>query len=136
MSKAAVYQLIEDDTQLTSLGLATDAVQLAGSMDTPLQRPFIAIQWQEMPQGLSWDRPYGPRRLTIWVHDTPGDYQRIDSIITRLKKLLTESVHVAGADGLTLTQCDWRGDSADLQDDGHDTFTRNSSFDVVARPST
>ena len=136
MSKAAVYSLLANDAQLQSLGLASTAVYLAGTTDTPPERPFVALSWGNEQRGLSWDAKNGPRELTIWVHDIPGDYERIDAIISRIRTLLTTSLHVVGLDGYTLTQADWTGNSGDLQDDGHGTFVRTVGFTVVSRVST
>jgi hypothetical protein len=136
MSKAAVYNLLATDAQLQSLGLPSTGVFLAGTTDTPDERPFLALAWGNENRGLSWESQPGTRELVIWVHDIPGDYERIDAIIKRIRTLLSTSVHVEGLDGYTLTQADWTGTSGDLQDDGHGTFVRTVGFTVVSREST
>jgi len=103
------------------------------SVDTPPTDQFGIIKWDEEQPGVV--RTRGIQRVTLWVYDVAGDYTRIDQAILRAKTLLTSAVHVAGADGRTLTQADWRGDSQDLFDDAWERIVRTSSFDIVSRPS-
>lgn len=117
--------LITDET-LASRGVVPAAV-LSGDVDTPSERPFVQLRWNNTIPGLGTvDR----RDLVVWVHDEPGDYDRIDSIIRRIKTIMGSLVGLPHEEGHLMT-CEWTGDSADLTDDGHGTITRTTSFSIV-----
>lgn len=132
MSRAAVNSVLSNSIELQALGLLPSATYAANAVDTPPERPFIVMRWEENVRSFS-DR--GVQGLTVWVNDQLGDYTRIDQMIHIIKKLLTDMVHVAGDDGRTVTQIDWSGDSGDLWDDGYHTIARNAGFSVVSRPT-
>lgn len=122
MSRAAVYDIVK-----TATGYDPWSSNAVDSID---ERPFIILRWEEVERQFGLK---GKERLSIWVHDTPGDYGRILSILDLIKAALADAVHVAGADGYTLTVADWAGRSADLYDDGYKTITKYDSYDIVAR---
>lgn len=132
MSRAAVNTAIENSAVLAGLGLVAGATYAANALDATKERPFVVMRWENRPKSFG-DR--GVQGLTVWVHDQPGDYTRVDKMLAEIRSVLTSMVHVAGVDGMTVTQIDWTGDSADLWDDGFRTITRNAGFSVVSRPS-
>lgn len=131
MSRVAFNQLIEQDGTLLTMGLPPGATFQANAVETPQMRPFIVIRWDEKVRAFA-DR--GTYTVTVWVHDEPGDYGRIDKMLERIKFVLGNAMHVPGSDDRILTCVDWSGDSADLYDDGWDTITKNAGFLVVSRP--
>jgi hypothetical protein len=130
MSRAAVYNLLANDATLLSYGLSVYGFQ---AVDTPTTKPFVVLRWDSTQPGVVPTR--GTTGLTCWVYDSPADYMRIDDIVLRIKTILTEAVHVSGADGFILTQARWTSDSQDLYDDIYECILRTTSFDVVARPA-
>lgn len=124
--RALIRQAIIGDATISALGITGDAA-FAVDVDTPTQRPFLQLRWGRNDEGIS---VVTKRQLTIWVHDVPGDYTRIDSIIVRLRSLLPELVGQSNGAGY-LVEAEWNGDSEDLTDDGHQTITRNVSFTLV-----
>lgn len=121
-----IRQAIANDATIASLGVVPEMVQ-AGDMDTPSGRPFINLRWSVTTPGLA---TVDYRDLTVWVHDEPGDYDRIDRIIRRIRSILADKVGVAHSYGY-LVVVEWNGDSEDLVDDGHGTITRTTSFRIV-----
>lgn len=125
--RSLIRSVIIADATLEGFGVVDGAV-LAGDVDTPAERPFINLRWGPTNVGLSTvDR----RLITLWVHDMPGDYARIDAIIRRLKIILLSLEARAHASGYVL-MVEWSGDSEDLIDDGHGTITRTTSFTLVS----
>lgn len=132
-ARAAIYTLIVENLDLRDAGLAEDAVLVTQAVDTPTDRPFLIIRWEEVTP--SFGR-ISTQRLSVWVHDHAQDYTRVNTLLEMVKDILLGAVHVAGEDGWILTQADWRGDSGDLVDLDYGTVMRSTSFDVVARYTT
>lgn len=101
----------------------------------------------ELDQAVGFERPFGTfrivtttpgmsrvflRSLEVWIHDDAGSYTRIDTLIRRVKDLLTglEQVYHSETDSW-LQQCTWVADSPDLFDDARRTNTRMTSFQLV-----
>lgn len=137
--RSFVFTLLTVDSTLNSLGFTEDSVFTSHDEDTPQVRPFMILRWGNTDVGLNdWDTGVGSnlRRLTVWAHDNPGDYVRIDQCLSRVRDVLT-SVHGAytGTIGKYVGQIDWNGDSDDLKDDIVGTITRNSSYTIVGSAS-
>jgi hypothetical protein len=122
-------------TQLTSdATLNADGINLSSTFlnhdkDTPQVRPLMVLRWQDTSPGLG---TVNQRNLQVWVHDTPGDYTRIDRILKRVRIVLESIVGINAGDAASwVTQIDWKGDSDDLDDDEAVTFCRNSNFTVT-----
>jgi len=112
--------------------LSTDATVLphvpasrilgAGALEGSVNdKPFINIMFdQDVPgpfPGVS------TQRCVVWVHDEPGDYLRIGTVLRAVRSALSGQVAGAGAVG-----CRWLGDSQDLSDESMGTITRNATF--------
>lgn len=124
--RVLIRQAIAQDPTIQSLGVVPGMVQ-AGDMDSPEGRPFINLRWSVTTPGMGG---VDFRQVVIWVHDEPGDFDRIDQIIRRIKDILSAMVGQPHAYGY-LNQAEWLGDSEDLVDDGHGTITRTTSFRLV-----
>lgn len=124
--RTVIRQAIANDVTLAGLGVVPSGV-LAGDVDTPTERPFIQLRWGETSPGLS---TVDNRVLAIWVHDQPGDYTRIDSIIRRIKQIFDGLTPVQHSTGWLL-EIEWVTDSDDLTDDGHGTITRTTTHTLV-----
>lgn len=109
------------------------AVHAAGSLTgSPKVRPFIVINvGQDVPELNDGDAPaWSKRSASIWVHDDPGSYDRIDDIIVAIRTALVGQVAQPGAIAIT-----WDGDSDQLADDMMGTIVRNTNYQLVGRPN-
>ena len=131
-ARAALQSLLQTDLDgegvLYELGFR--AVYAANSVDSPEEHMFFIIRWEENVPSFA---RYGPHRATVWAHSKDQDYGPIDKALEYVKDLVLAAVHLEGEDGWVLTVAEWRGDSTDLIDDGFNTITRNSGYDVVSR---
>lgn len=135
MSRAVVLKAILEDTMLSNLGFDESSVKLNyDGEQRPSDRMFMVLRWGA--QDLDQKMMRGPRQLTIWVHmyrEFSTDYVRVDSVIDRLRSVLTDIIDVPGEDGYTLTLIDPESFSEDLKDDGYQTICRSASFKVLSR---
>jgi hypothetical protein len=126
--RSLIFQTLVNDSALNLLGInSTDS--FAVDVDTPAPRPFLQLRWGRNEIGLK-NTGVSRRTLTIWVHDQPGDYARIDSIISRVKALLPTLQSQSTGQGWVVS-VEWTGDSEDLADEGHRTIARNVGFEIV-----
>jgi hypothetical protein len=65
--------------------------------------------------------------VTVWVHDQPGSYVRIDQILALVRNVLEGPVPESGA-----IAAQWTGNSGDLADPDRRTVMRYSTFRLVA----
>lgn len=95
------------------------------------QRPFIVINvGSDYPELNDGDAPaWSKRTASIWVHDDPGSYDRIDDIIPAIRAALVGQV--AQPDAIAIT---WDGDSDQLADDMMGTIVRNTNYQLIGRP--
>lgn len=127
--REVVTTRLTSDTAMNTDGINLESTFLSHDKDTPQVRPLMVLRWQDTSIGLG---PVNRRNLQVWVHDTPGDYTRVDRILRRVKTLLTTMFGVnAGDVDSWITQIDWQGDSDDLSDDEAVTFCRYSNFTVT-----
>lgn len=123
-----VWNLLTTDEALNGLGITQESVFAETGVDTPQMRPFLVTRWGTDEVGVS---SVSRRLLTVWVHDEPADYTRIDAVITRVRAVLEAAVARQDPDGGWLVQVEWQGNSEDLSDDAHGTVVRNAAFRVV-----
>ena len=133
-ARAAVFHLLTSDPVLTDLGINADSVWPAQALDTaPRDRRFLILRWEEMTLAF---RGQGRQHvLTIWAHcprELATDFVPLDAILNRCTEILTSATHYEGEDG-TLTCADFNGMSADFNDEGYKTITRNAAYTVVSR---
>lgn len=135
MSRAVVLKAILEDTVLSNLGFDESSVKSNyDGEQRPSDRMFMVLRWGG--QDLDQKMMRGPRQLTIWVHvyrEFSTDYVRVDTVIDRLRSVLTDIINVPGEDGYTLTLIDPESFSEDLKDDGYQTICRSASFKVLSR---
>jgi hypothetical protein len=103
----------------------------AGSLEVRQEdRPFIVVRLgpdvTELSDGGAPE--ITSQEATIWVHDEPGSYKRIDTILAAVRKSLVGQV-------VTAIACIWQGDSGELADPTQGTIVRNSSYRLVGRPT-
>lgn len=124
--RQAVAQRLIDDVVLNGLGVDEDSL-FAGDIDTVDVRPFVVLRWGSTSPGVS---TVNRRVLTVWVHDTPSDYGRIDQIMKRVRVLL-ESMFAFPTENGWISEVEWVGDSDDLTDDGNQTILRQGNYAII-----
>jgi hypothetical protein len=99
---------------------------------SPAKRPFIVISFgTELPEMNDADTPsVTSQRVTIQVHDTPGDFLRIARILRNIRTLLAGNVTGMASGGIIGL---WEGDSADLADDLFKTIMRYGEYRFVGK---
>ena len=102
-----------------------ESVHGAGSLNgRPDNIPFVVLRLGPLtrePGGFAqW------RELTVWAHDEPGGYLRIDEVLAEARVALETPVNEPGA-----VLVEWQGGSPDLADDGYNTITKNDSYRLV-----
>jgi hypothetical protein len=82
--------------------------------------------------GRRFDRTDAPgtydQLFTVWAHDEPGDYGRIDQILRAVEEELLGPISLENG-----VRCRLDARSADLADDSFGTITRNSAFTIVGK---
>lgn len=118
-----IHQTLIGAVPVTTLVPAARIFGSGSVQGVPKDKPFIILTFGARVAPI----PTAHRQtVTVWVHDEPGDYLRIDQILAEIRSVLEGQVSSAGAIG-----CRWSGDSTDLADDAYGTITRNSSYDLV-----
>lgn len=123
-----VFSALTSDLQLNTLGINEDHVWAAGALDGPQPTPFMVIRWGNTNRGIG---PVNSAECTLYVHDDPGDYGRINDILHRSRQVML-ALAASGATANWIIDVQWQGDSGDLADDVYKTVMRNGSFNVVA----
>lgn len=103
----------------------------SGSMTgAPAIKPFLVMRFDpEVIELRDGDRASATSRfLTIFCHDDPGSYDRIDRILGNVHQACEGQV--LGSGGIASL---WTGDSQDFGDDVFGTIVRNSSFRLVGK---
>lgn len=81
---------------------------------------------------------HGPTDLDVWVHmpeEMGSDFVTIDNVSNRIIEIITGLEQEDGADGQTLTVAKYMSSGGDFTDPGYKTVTRNSTFQLVFRPT-
>lgn len=119
-----VYERVSTDADVLEV-VPVERIFGAGAMDaTPDDKPFIQLKFGSKVK----DAGPGLYRqfMTVWVHDVPGDYMRIDQVLGLIQKAF--NVRIGQEGGI---KAQWIGDSQDLSDEGHNTITRNATYALV-----
>lgn len=113
-----------------SAGL-TDNIFSAGRFTgPPKSRPFISVhQDPENPHPAIPGKVI--RTFSVWVHDEPGDYTLIRSILTTIRTNLTPETGYIGKINGGLAR--WQGDSGDQADDAFNTIVSNGSYQFIGQ---
>lgn len=119
------YSLVSNDAVLTDLLGAppTTRVFPANTLNTTPNTPYAAYKLVvETPRIGSAKNA----QLQVWVHDKPGDYGQIDTILARIKEVLTSQGHFDD-----FLEARWLDHSEDLFDEGTGTITRFSRYTII-----
>lgn len=134
--RGAVYNLLTTDAALKAVfGLVSIAPNIApvNGLDNAVltrREPFVLLKWNNAQKAF---KNTGMSELEMWVYDFNQSYARIDRIIKRARGILTEAMHVLGADGVTFTYAEWQGDTPDLYDDAYQANVKTATFLVLGR---
>jgi hypothetical protein len=129
--RSFVFSRLTTDATLNSLGITANSVFTTHDADTPQVRPMIVLRWGLTDNVLNHSS-MAARALQVWVHDHPGDYERIETILRRVRTLLTSvSAENAGASDEWVSEIRWDRFSEDLSDEDAGTITRNGDFTIT-----
>lgn len=129
--RSFVFSLLTTDTTLNSLGITANSVFTTHDVDTPQVRPMVILRWGLTDNVLNHS-PIASRALQVWVHDAPGDYERIEAVLRRIRTLLTSvSAQNAGEQDAWVSEIRWDRFSEDLSDVDAGTITRNGDFTIT-----
>lgn len=126
MLSTYVRTVLGSNIGLNSEGITIDRIFLTHGLDTPQERPMIVMRWLNTSPGMG---PVNRRLLQVWIHDEPGDYDRIDRCLQHVRDAFDELVGMyTGTAGKWLSQVDWQGNSDNLDDDEVGTFVRYGEY--------
>jgi len=134
-AQAAVFTLLTTDEALYNVyGINANRVWDAQALDTPPRGggPFLILRWEE--ETTVFNQFGRSEQLTVWAHqdrETSRDFLVLRKVLERVTELLMAATGVDGADG-TLDQVTYQGMSANLNDEGYKTITKNCAYKVVA----
>lgn len=139
MARAAIYDALLADSRLVALGLDTTSLLVNYDGDQrPNDETFVVLGWGDDSIVLRGDDNFtrGFKSLTIWVHiyrELSTDFTRIGDIIDIIDDILTNMIHVDGADGHTVSMVEKAGRSRDMRDDAYQTICQSASYRVLSR---
>jgi hypothetical protein len=120
-----VWEKLRADAGLTAI-VPVDSVFASGSMEeVPADKPFIVLRFDPATPAI---KPAMIQDFSVWVHDDPGSYARIDQVLGIIRTMLPGPVPDDG--GILI---EWQGDSPELADDIRETIVRNASFRLAGR---
>lgn len=126
--RAWIYDRLSTDAAVLAL-VPAQRIQAAGSLEARENvKPFIVFRLgADAPELNDADAPYVTGQdAAVWVHDEPGSYKRIDTIIQAVRTALVGQVPTAIA-------ATWQGDSGELSDPDQGTIVRNSTYRLYGR---
>lgn len=145
MSRAAVFDALVNSAALNDLGIDENSVFHNYNLEQrPISYagPFVILRWETSDPPVFRDSDAGdvksPMRLTIWANypvEMTNDFARLDNVLDLCDSALAGLRDTEGTDGYTVTHVRAMGRSSDLQDDGFQTITKNSGYEVLARRS-
>jgi len=118
-----IFERLTGDAPLTALV----GDRIFGTLEGSPDRPFVVIRFDPSVPAIKGAEV---QDMTIWVHDEPESYTRIDEILPLIRAALEGPVSIAGENGIHV---DWSGDSQDLSDDARGTILRSSSYRLAGR---
>ncbi len=123
----AVYERLTNSPEFSAL-IPPDRVLAGGGINVippPEHRPFIVLRFgAESPTEV---KPATDQSLEGWVHDDPGDFQRINEVLGVLKVVLQS---MSGGDIISVV---WTGNSEGFPDDSLRTITRYGTYRLLGK---
>lgn len=116
----ATYALSNDDLLRSIFG---DRFYQFGSMEEGAKKPFIVLKFDRETPRRSWRTGPTDVPIQIWVHDTPGDYERIDMVIRRIRAIYALLPNKVG-----FFESRYFSTSVDLQDPELGTIVKVATF--------
>lgn len=100
--------------------------------DVPEQptKPFAVIRLGLVTPEVHQHDGAESTQATVWVHDDPGSYTRIDALLELIRMAVITKGDMSGGG---VFQAIWTGDSQDLADDLRKTFVKTTSYRLVGR---
>jgi hypothetical protein len=126
--RAWMYDKLTADAAVLAL-VPAQRIQAAGSLEARENvKPFIIFRLGSNVSELNdADAPHVTAQdAAVWVHDEPGSYKRIDTILEAVRAALVGQVPTAIA-------ATWQGDSGELSDPEQGTIVRNSTYRLYGR---
>lgn len=140
MSRAAVFNLLANDSQLNSIGFDVNSIHHNYTLEErPNDTPFIILQWgtEDPPP---FDDPDNPtrsaERLSLWMHfpvTVTEDFSEIKHGLDRCDTVFRAARDIVGNDGYTLSFVRIIGRSSDFRDPGYETISRNAGYEIYYR---
>lgn len=121
-----IFETLVSSSSLTAIVNETSIFSAGAVTGRPDTTPFIVIRL-----GLTSPRVGDARECegSIWVHDDPGSYDRIDNILNIIENVLD----IGPVPEIKAISCEWTGRSSDFSDDVFQTITKNSTFNLISR---
>lgn len=145
MSRTAVFEALTTSEELNMLGIDENSVFHNYSLEQrPISHlgPFLILRWDAQDAPVFRDSDTGDvksaLRLTIWANfplEMTTDYSRLDNVLDLCDDALVHLQDTDGIDGYTVSAVRCMGRSADFKDDGFQTISKNSGYEVLARRS-
>ena len=129
--RALIFSALSSDLVLNGLGITEATLHTNHNVDTPNIKPFVVIRYLATPQATFKGSPVNSRIVQFWVHDEPGDYHRINSVLRRIKDILPALEGQEDPDGGYIMDVLWQGNSDDFTDDEAKTITRNAQYQIT-----
>jgi hypothetical protein len=120
-----LYHKLSGSAGITILVPEENILPAGRLSEPPSVKPFIVLRLDPATYEFADVMSQG---ATIWVHDEPGSYLRIDAIIEAIHAALNGQVAEPKAIAAV-----WQGDSLDMSDDSYKTILRTTSYRLVGR---
>lgn len=119
--RVIVYSALAASAPLLTIIGSAAKILPAGRMVNVPAPPFVTYRMHQAAQlqGTLGRQDF----VSVWAHDVPGDYMRIDDMISAINTAL-QGVPAQGH----LLEVRWFEESPDLQDDDMGTITKNTRF--------
>lgn len=104
----------------------------AGSITgPPPAKPFIVIRMEDdVPEFPGCSR----QGATLFFHDDPGTYNRLDDIRRAVRHALCgPDDHIGAVVQSGAIACRWIADGADSSDEGYGTLTKSTEYQLIGR---
>lgn len=133
MNRVWVVQRILDDSEMQAL-IGSRIHESTSLLQAPALKPFIMYRVLTHRPDLRGDddNQANTESFLLHVHDTPGDYMRIDSVLKRLRTLFSHAKDKTAR----VISAEWIEDSEDFKDEDMGTILRYSRIQVLYRMET